>query len=273
MIQFWKMKVSIITVSFNAEKTIGTTIESVLKQKLGEGDEIEYIVVDGKSSDGTVEVVKRLMEKAEVEGEGGRLSFRWVSEKDEGLYDAMNKGIAMASGDVVGIVNADDALADDQVIARIIKGFDSNTDIVYGDVKFVAGGTSLEELRKSKTVRYCTGKYFKKWMFRFATFPAHPSTFVRRECFEKYGKYSLNYPICADFELMLRLFCKHGLRAKYVPVCTTVMRRGGASTAGIRSNIAINNQDLRALKANGYWSALPIIYLKYMFKVAGYFRR
>lgn len=111
-------------------------------------------------------------------------------------------------------------------------------------------------------------------MFRFATMPAHPSIFVRRECFEKYGGYSLDYRICADFEMMLRLFWKHRIRTKYLPLCTTVMRMGGASTGGLRSNVEINREDLRALRANGYWSCLPLIYLKYLFKIWGYvFRR
>lgn len=292
------MKISLITVSFNAEATIADAMESVCRQKLPEGVELEYIVVDGASKDGTVEKIKAFAEKMSsyasfrlCQGYGGQVggfegekwvgggeglrnfSFRWVSEKDEGLYDAMNKGIRMSTGEVVGILNADDVLADDETIAKIARSFTDDVEAVYGDIRFVRDVSGVEAMRSARVVRYCTGKFFRKWMFRFGTFPAHPSTFVRREMFEKHGLYSLEYSICADFEMMLRLFVKHGIRAKYMGICTTVMRTGGASTAGLRSNLEINRQDLRALRANGVWSCLGMIYLKYLGKVFGYIRR
>ena len=231
----------------------------------GPGVEIEHIVVDGGSTDGTVEEVKRNSEK--VKSKVGFV-FRWVSERDNGLYDAMNKGIRMATGDVVGILNADDVLAEDDTLAKIAVAFeDPEIDGTYADIRFVRelGG---------KTVRYCSGRWFRPWMFRFAVLPAHPSIYLRRSCFEKYGLYSLDYRICADFELMLRFIWKHCIRTRYLPLCTTVMRAGGLSTAGWRSNLRINREDLRALKAHGFWSCLPLVYLKYLFKVWGFvFRR
>jgi len=268
------MKVSIVTACFNAEKTLATTLESVRQQMLPAGVELEHIVVDGGSTDGTVELVRKFADQqVKVRGEGEQrnsYSFRWISEKDKGLYDAINKGIRMATGDIVGICNADDILADDDTIARIAQAFGDDVDATWADIRFVREGDSVEALRSALVTRYCTGRFFRRWMFRFATFPAHPSTFVRKSCFEKYGHYSLDYRICADFELMLRLFWKHRIRAKYLPVCTHVMRMGGLSTGGFKSNVQINKEDLRALKANGYWSCLPLIYTKYLFKIWGF---
>ena len=265
------MKVSIITVCYNAERTIADAMASVASQQgsgigdQGSGLEIEYIVVDGGSTDGTVEEVKRNSEK--VKSKAG-FTFKWVSEKDRGLYDALNKGIRMATGDVIGILNADDVLAEDDTLVKIAAAFeDPNIDGTYADIRFVRelGG---------KTVRYCSGRWFRPWIFRFAVLPAHPSIYLRRECFEKYGLYSLDYRICADFEMMLRLFWKHQIRTKYLPICTTVMRMGGLSTAGFRSNMEINREDLRALRAHGYWSCMPLILCKYFFKIWGFvFRR
>ena len=267
------MRISIITVCYNAAKTIRDTCESVLSQVEGSGIgdqrsgvEIEHIVVDGGSTDGTVEIIKQFHSTPTP----STYTFRWLSEKDNGLYDAMNKGIRMATGDVVGILNADDVFDGENVLARVASAFrdqgpgtGDQIDGCYADVRFVRelGG---------KTVRYCSGKWFRPWMFRFAVLPAHPSIYLRRSCFEKFGLYSLDYRICADFEMMLRLFWKHRIRTKYLPICTTVMRTGGLSTAGWRSNLRINREDLRALRAHGCWSCLPLVYLKYLFKIWGF---
>ena len=269
------MKISLITVCWNAKKTIADAMASVAAQQ-GSGVEIEYIVVDGGSTDGTVREIENFAKKVEVEGRGRErmFEFRFVSEKDNGLYDAMNKGIRMATGDVVGTLNADDVLDGENVLARIASAFrdqrsgiGDQIDGVYGDIRFVRelGG---------RTVRYCSGKWFRPWMFRLAVMPAHPSIYLRRSCFEKYGLYSLDYRVCADFEMMLRLFWKHRIRTKYLPICTTVMRMGGLSTGGIRSNLEINREDLRAIRAHGYWSCMPLILCKYFFKIWGFvFRR
>ena len=131
-------------------------------------------------------------------------------------------------------------------------------------------GESVEALRKAKSVRYCSAAKWKPWMFRFAAMVPHPSFYVRRECFERLGGYSLDYRICADFELELRYLYLAKLRAAYLPECVVVMRMGGASTAGWRSNVEINREDLRALRANGVWSCQPLIYLKYLFKIWGF---
>lgn len=266
------MKISLMTVSFNAEATIADAMQSVWDQELPDGVELDYVVVDGLSRDSTVEKIRAFDARVKAAGRTD-FTFRWVSEKDRGLYDAINKGIRMATGEVVGICNADDIMADDRVVVKLAEAFARGgdaLDAVYADIRFVRAGDSVEALRKAPTARYCTGRYFRNWMFRFATFPAHPSTFVRKACFEKFGYYSLDYRICADFELMLRLFYINKIRAKYLPFCTHVMRMGGLSTGGFRSNVQINREDLRALRSHGVRSCLPLIYLKYLFKVWGF---
>ena len=259
-----QVKISLITACFRSAGTLRTALDSVLEQK---GVDLDYIVVDGGSDDGTVELLK------EYEAQfAGRM--RWISEKDRGMYDAINKGIKMATGDVVGILNADDILAEPDTLAQIAAAFADGVDAVYADIRFVKGGDSVEELRDAKTVRYCSAARWKPWMFRFAAMVPHPSFYARRECFERLGMYSLDYRICADFELVLRFLGIAKLPSAYLPQCVVVMRTGGASTAGWRSNVEINREDLRALRSHGIWSCLPLIYLKYLFKIWGFvFRR
>ena len=254
------MKVTLITACYNSVATLPTAIESVLSQR---GVELEYIVVDGGSKDGTVELLKDYEQRFE-----GRL--RWISEPDQGMYDAINKGIAMATGDIVGILNADDVLASNDTLAHIAAAFTPGIDALYADIRFVKEGETVEALRNAPTVRYCSAAKWKPWMFRFAAMVPHPSFYVRRECFDRLGGYSLDYRICADFELELRYLYLAKFKAAYLPECVVVMRLGGASTAGWRSNVEINREDLRALRSHGVWSCLPLIYLKYFFKIWGF---
>lgn len=258
------MKITVVTVVWNRVGMIRAALDSVARQRL-DGFELEHVIVDGGSKDGTVDVIRDYAAHAHPAG----FSVTWVSERDRGLYDALNKGIRMATGDVVGLVHSDDVLAEDDTLAKVARAFAEDVDATYSDVRFVADGASVDELRSAHVTRYCTGRFFRPWMFRFATFPAHPGTFVRRACFEKVGLYSLDYPICADFELMLRFFVVHKIRMRYLPICTHVMRRGGLSTEGLRANVQINRQDLRAFKTHGIWSCLPLVYLKYFAKVWG----
>ena len=272
------MKITLITACYNSVETIGTAIESVLSQK---SVDVEYIVVDGGSKDGTVDIIKEYADKTlNSQLLTPNFTFRWLSESDKGMYDAINKGIRMATGDVVGILNADDVLADDETLKRIAEAFESGgvesggvgerVDCVYADIRFVREGNSVEVLRNAPTVRYCSAKMWRPWMFRFAAMVPHPSFYVRRECFERLGGYSLDYRICADFELELRYLYLAKLKAVYLPECVVVMRMGGMSTAGWRSNMEINREDLRALRSHGIWSCLPLIYLKYLFKIWGF---
>ncbi len=253
------MKVSLITACRNSAATIRPAIESVLGQK---GVDLEYIIVDGASTDDSVSVFREYEPRF-----NGRM--RWVSEPDRGMYDALNKGLVLAAGDIVGILNADDVLAGDETLAHIVAAFAPETEALYADIRFVRTGDSVESLRSARTVRYCSAARWKPWMFRFAAMVPHPSFYVRRACFERLGPYSLDYRICADFELELRYLGLAKLRAAYLPECVVVMRMGGASTAGWRANAEINREDLRALRAHGLWSCLPVVYLKYLFKIWG----
>ena len=279
------MKISLITVCYNAEKTIADAMTSVARQRTqvkgkggGEGArriELEYLVIDGGSTDGTVREIENFAKELKNEQfhcspspspspSPLTLTFRWLSEKDRGMYDALNKGIKMATGDVIGILNADDVLAEDDVLLKTAAAFaDPTIDGTYGDIRFV------KELG-GKTVRYCSGRRFRPWMFRFGTQTAHPSTFFRKECFAKWGDYSLDYGMYGDFELLCRFIWKNRARMKYLPLCTTVMRMGGASTNGWRTTLKINRSDLRALKANGCWSCMPFLYARYFAKVWGF---
>ena len=276
------MKISLITACYNSAGTIRTAMESVFAQR---GVDVEYIVVDGGSTDGTVEIIKEYADKTlNSQLLTPNFTFRWLSESDKGMYDAINKGIKMATGDVVGILNADDVLAADDTLAHIAvalgeegtgkreegTGNREQIDCVYADIRFVREGESVAALRGARTVRYCSAKRWRPWMFRFAAMVPHPSFYVRRECFDRLGGYSLDYRICADFELELRYMYLARLKAAYLPECVVVMRMGGASTAGWRSNVEINREDLRALRAHGIWSCLTLIYLKYLFKIWGF---
>ena len=287
------MKISIITVCYNAEKTIADAMASVARQgelfdcsdcSIAGGLEIEHIVVDGGSTDSTVGIIKKFEGKGLGRGSRSTMegfTFKWVSEKDRGMYDALNKGIRMATGDVIGILNADDVLAEDDTLAEVAVAFaDPSIDGIYADIRFVKENdhcrptpTTYTSVRNSRTVRYCSGKWFRPWMFRFGVQTAHPSTFFRKECFAKWGDYSLDYGMYGDFELLCRFIWKNKARMQYLPICTTVMRMGGASTDGWRTTLKINRSDLRALKANGCWSCLPLLYSRYLVKIWGFVLR
>ena len=264
------MLISLITVCYNSASTILDTLNSASSQK---GVDLEYIVVDGASKDGTVDIIRGFEADLKTRSLVSNFTFKWISEPDRGLYDAINKGISLATGDIVGILNADDVFESQETLSHVSRVFSENCnderkpiDAIYGDIRFVneLGG---------RTVRYCRAKWFRPWMFRFAVMIPHPSFYCKRELFDKFGAYSLDYRICADFELVMRYMWKHQIRTKYLSECMVIMRTGGASTAGIRSNILINKEDLKALKKNGYWSSLWLIYLKYIFKIWGFLIR
>ena len=247
------MKVSLVTAAWNAEGTIAATIASALSQK---GVDLEYIVIDGASTDGTTEIVRKAKDAAPDR------DFRFVSEPDRGLYDAINKGIRMATGDIVGILNADDTFEDDRTLADIAAAFDDSADAVYADIRFVRG---------EKTVRYYSAKRWRPWMHRYGFMPPHPSVYIRRAVFERLGLYKTDYRISADFELMVRYFCRAGVRARYLPRCVVKMSPGGLSTSGLRSKILLNRENVKAERENGYRSCFAMMLPKYFFKAAGVF--
>lgn len=247
------MKISVITVTFNSGKTVKDTIGSVLKQKY---DNYEYLVIDGGSKDNTVDIIKEYESKFE-----GKM--RWVSEKDKGMYDGINKGIRMATGDVVGIINSDDFYHRDDIFDVIAKSFEENPGVqaIYGDVRFV-NPDNLE-----KTVRYYSSKHWRPWRFRFGFMPAHPTFFTYKENFEKYGYYQYDYHIAADYELLIRFLYSNHVPARYIPVDFMKMRTGGRSTNGLKSNILLNKEIVRACKENGIWTCMPLLFMKYFIKV------
>lgn len=231
------MKVSIITATYNSAATLRDTLESVLAQTY---QDIEYIIVDGLSSDGTQAIVKEYEPRFD-----GRL--RLISEADKGLYDAMNKGLRMATGDIVGVLNSDDLFYDKNVVADVVRAFNENDiDCVYGDLEFVA----VDDIHK--VVRKWRGSQYKPGAFQRGWHPAHPTFYCRRCCYEKYGGFDLNLKVSADFDLMLRFLGKHKLRNKYIARNFIWMRAGGESNGSIRRIIQGNNNILRSFKKNGY---------------------
>ena len=241
--------ISVVTVSYNAVTTIEQTILSVINQTYSN---IEYIIIDGGSTDGTVDIIRKYAD---------RIAY-WVSEPDKGIYDAMNKGIRMATGDIVGIINSDDFYHRTDILTKVMNAFqDKVTQAVYGDVRFV-NPDNLD-----KTVRYYSSKKFTPRRFRYGFMPAHPTFFTYRKYFDEFGYYKTDYRIAADYVLLIRFLYTHHLKAKYLPLDFMKMRTGGASTASFKSNLLLNKEIVRACRENGIWTCMPLLFLKYFIKV------
>jgi glycosyltransferase involved in cell wall biosynthesis len=226
------MKLSIITVSYNSEKTIEDTILSVLSQDY---ENIEYIIIDGGSNDRTCEIIKKYKPQ---------ISF-FISEPDKGIYDAMNKGIKKATGAVVGILNSDDFYANEQVLSSVMQKFDSNVDGVYADLVYVDATNTDKVLRKWISGSYVKDSFLKGWM------PPHPTFFVRKEVYEKYGMFNTILRSAADYEFMLRVIHKFKIRLTYLPQVIVRMRAGGESNASLSNRIKANKEDRKAWELNG----------------------
>ena len=244
--------ISIITATFNSAKTLKDTIQSVLRQT---NKDFEYLIIDGGSTDETIDIVKSYESEF-----SGRL--KWVSEKDQGIYDAMNKGIKMASGDVVGILNSDDYFTSDDILQTVDNAFKSHEiDAIYGDIHFIRDGNP------QKCVRYYSSRMFRPFWLRFGFMPAHPSFYCKREVFEKAGLYSLDYKIGADYEMMVRLFKKYRIKSLYINKDFVTMRTGGASNNNVLSRITLINEDVKACKENGVYTNSLFVMLKFMYKI------
>ena len=246
------MKISIVTVCFNSASTIRDTFESILQQKY---TDYEYIVVDGKSKDATVDIIREYEPRFQ-----GKM--RWVSEKDSGLYDAMNKGIKMATGDVVGILNSDDFFTDSTVLETVEQAFvQKQTDAVYGDVCYVkAANTNIVD-------RYYSSKKFKRWKMRIGLIPAHPTFYARRELFDKIGFYRTDYKIAADFDLLLRFIFVHKIQTAYIEKCLVTMRSGGVSNGSLNVHLQIMKEHLRSFKEVKYHTNVLFLSLRYWGKI------
>lgn len=226
--------ISIITTSFNSMATIGDTLSSILSQRY---PDFECIVVDGGSNDGTLEVIKEFQPQF-----NGKL--KWISEPDQGIYDAMNKGIHLAKGDIIGFLNSDDYFASDNSLTYIAENIDS-VDCVYGDLDFVACADNQTIVREWRGSQYKEGAFVKGWH------PAHPTFYAKKECYDKFGGYDIKFDVSADFELMLRFIEKHKISNRYIPEVLVKMRTGGESTGSL-SKILLGNKNIkRAFKKNG----------------------
>ena len=227
------MKISVITVCFQSATTIADTLRSVVDQTYAD---VEHIIVDGGSKDGTTALVVAM----------ARDGYVMVSEPDNGIYDAMNKGLRLATGDVIGFLNADDMYADRQVLARIAGQMQSpNVDAVFGDVEFVRPSNLY------KTVRWYRSKKFRPDRLAWGLMPAHPALYLRRALFDRYGEFNASYRIAGDFELVVRMFHGTHLNYHYFPEVLVRMRTGGVSTDGLRSTVLLNREVMRACRENG----------------------
>jgi len=251
------MKFSLITVTFNSGMTLRDTIQSVLSQSY---DDIEYIIIDGLSTDDTMDIIKEYEPQF-----SGRM--HWVSEEDCGLYDAMNKGIKMATGDIIGVLNSDDFFTHSDVLKKVVERFENDEalDAVYGDVHFVKSNNL------NKCVRYYSSKIFRRKLMRLGFMPAHPSFYMRKRCFDEFGLYRTDYKIAADFEFLLRAIFKGNIKIEYMPVDMVTMRMGGASTSGMESHKRIMEEHLRAFRENGVYTNVFLLSLRYVYKIGELF--
>ena len=237
------MKVSLITVVLNNKAHIQDCLKSVFDQTYRD---IEHIIIDGGSTDGTVEILRKYE---------NRIS-KWTSASDDGIYDAMNKGIDLATGDVIGLLNSDDMYADDRVIEDIVSVFmNYNVDSCYSDLVYV------DKLNSHKVKRYWKSNSFKESALKNGWHPPHPTFFVNKEMYDRYGKFNLNYQIAADYELMLRFLGKYRASTYYIPRVLVKMRAGGKSNGSLWSIAKANVECYRAWKENGL-GVSPLIILQ-----------
>lgn len=253
------MKISVITATWNSGRTIGDTLRSVFYQSF---TNVEHIIKDGGSKDDTLEICKNFEQKYYKDECKGR-TINILSDKDKGIYDAMNQGVKAATGDVIGILNSDDFYTSDDVLARVAEEFEKNPELeaVYGDIHFVKD----ENLKKC--TRYFSSRYFCPWALRFGFMPAHPSFYVRREVYDKYGLYDLDFRTSSDFEMMVRLFVKEKIRSKYINKDFVTMRAGGESTAGLEAKRKVNRDIAGSLKKHGVYSNQFFQSLRYFWRI------
>ncbi len=236
------MKISLVTAVYNRRDTIEESIDSVRMQSY---QNIEHVIIDGASTDGTLELLLKLSDK----------HTKLVSEKDDGIYDALNKGIAHASGDVIGLIHSDDIFAHNRVLAKVAEAFaDPQIDAVYGDLQYVSNVDITRIIRHWKAGEFIPSKLRNGWM------PPHPTLFLRREVFEKYGCYDTAYRIAADYEAILRWFGKSEFKAHYLPEVMVKMRVGGESNKSLRKIIVKSREDYRAIRSNNIGGIRTLIW-------------
>lgn len=248
------MKISIITAVFNREATIGQAIASVRAQSW---PEVEHLVIDGASRDGTLAAIERARHPG----------MRVVSEPDRGIYDALNKGVALARGDVVGLMHSDDFFAHDRVLETVAEAF-SAPDVmaVYGDLDYVSAADESRVVRRWRSGTYSPAKLRRGWM------PPHPALFLRRDLFTRHGAYDTSYRIAADYDAILRYFSREELNPVYVPDVLVKMRLGGASNRSLKALLRKSGEDYRALRSNGV-GGLPALAMKNLGKLGQFVAR
>jgi glycosyltransferase involved in cell wall biosynthesis len=248
-----KIKISIITVCYNSDKTLEKTIQSVLRQTY---QNVEYIIVDGNSKDNTVSIIKKFSSSITT----------WVSEPDKGLYDAMNKGIKLSTGDLVGILNSDDIFTDNYVLENISKfHFKNNIEASIGNI--------IQFNKIGKTVRKYSAKKWNPEKLKIGFMPAHPAIFFKRDLFDKYGDYQLDFTIGADYELITRFFLKHKISWKFSDLTTTSMLIGGVSSSGLGSYRLISKEIKKALTRNNIKFNYSKVKLRGFWKIIGFLKK
>ncbi len=236
------MKISIITIAFNSEETIEDTIKSVVAQDY---KDVEYIIIDGGSTDGTLQIVDKYKDNI----------AKVISEPDKGIYDAMNKGVRASMGELVGILNSDDFYASNTVLSEIADAI-GDKDAIYADLVYVDRENTEKVVRYWKAGAYKEDCFFKGWM------PPHPTFFIRKRLYDKYGDYNLKLKSAADYELMLRMLHKHKISVTYLPKVITKMRVGGQSNVTLKNRLKANKEDRMAWELNGLEPKFYSLYLK-----------
>lgn len=261
--------ISIITVTYNAASTIADCLLSVVSQT----HPVEHIIVDGASTDTTMETVRRISPDVRI-----------LSEPDKGIYDAMNKGIGLATGEVVGILNADDFYSAPQVLEKVARVFEDPTVMgCYGDLEYISTGVAGAEVKEGKltshpavdckVIRYWKSGNYTSRSWYWGWMPPHPTFFVRRSVYERYGSFNLDLGSAADYELMLRLLCKEGIKTAYIPGVMVRMRVGGASNASLHNRLQANRMDRRAWEINGLTPYPWTLFCKPLRKLGQFFLR
>ena len=247
------MKLSLITATYNSADIIKNAINSVRNQRI---DNLEYIVIDGCSTDGTVEILK----------ENTDVISKWVSEPDKGIYDALNKGLKMASGDIVGFLHSDDNFANNRILKNIIDNFEEQSiDFLYGDLEYITSAEPYKVLRYWKSGNFKPENLKKGWM------PPHPTVYFKRELIDKVGGFDTSYTIAADYDWMARCLTTSGLKVAYIPEVLIKMRTGGASNRSLKNIIKKSREDYKIIRRNKIGNFNTLLY-KNFGKIGQFFK-
>jgi len=255
------MKISIITITYNSAETLPRALESVQNQKY---DEIEHIIIDGASTDGSIELIEAYSKKIQRDNKASTREVRWISEPDKGIYNALNKGIQMATGDVIGFLHSDDVFNSSDSIGIIAAAFeDSQTQVVYGDLQYCRNG---------KVVRRWKSNEFHRSSLKYGWMPPHPTLYCRKEVYEKEGLYDEWFRISADYDMILRIF-KAGYKSQYIPEVLVCMEVGGASNKNTKARLSKTQEDYIVLKKNHIGAGYLTVAFKQIRKLRQFLRK